>query len=242
MPENDRVRGTADAIVEQSASGVTAIVVGLASAPLIGLVPLPLPKGVQGIDGAIRTALPLLEEQAAEAVLEKAIGKIQGHVSKLVGMGLGRAKRLLVKILGVHKDDVVANAKQLVADGACRQDSDLSLVADLMARLFNEPKVIADGTARIASAGLVARVRREHRLDRLRVSNERWVQPVDILSHGLGHLWLVPLPLPIGPIPVAPVAGMVLLVWVVLISGDQLDSPRPVPDFWKGVVRRASGE
>jgi hypothetical protein len=40
----------------------------------------------------------------------------------------------------------------------------------------------------------------------------------------------------------APLAAAVLLVWVVLISGDQLDTRRPAPDFWKGVVRRSKGE
>jgi hypothetical protein len=47
--------------------------------------------------------------------------------------------------------------------------------------------------------------------------------PIEKLSHGVGPLWLVILPLPV-PAPLAPVAAGILFIWTIFISGDLLDS------------------
>ena len=73
----------------------------------------------------------------------------------------------------------------------------------------------------------------KRRVGRLVKTNERWLRPANILAHGLGPLWLVVLPF---GVPLAPVVAAVLMAWVIDISGDQLDSGRPVTNFWRGVV------
>ena len=87
------------------------------------------------------------------------------------------------------------------------------------------------------------RRKRAKRLRKLVKSHERWLAPVEKLSGGLGHLWLVPIPIPVWShaLPAAPAGAAVLLAWVMLLGGDQLDA-KGYPNFRKGVVRRAGGE
>ena len=232
-PEVIDVRWTAEAIVERSADGVTKVVVGVATHALMA----GLPSAASGVHGALRTGLDLMQEADAETVIDDAVDLAQGQVSRLVGMGLRRAGSLLRKIGGKNAHLVVRSAGDVLGEWADKAAMVDSIVADVMARLYHSDDVILRSSARFT--GLSARQRR-HRvreLTKLRNSNERWVKPVNYLSYGLGPLWLVPL-----PVPVAPIAAAILLTWVVLISGDQMDASFPFTNFWRGVYRRSGGE
>jgi hypothetical protein len=50
-------------------------------------------------------------------------------------------------------------------------------------------------------------------------------------------LWAVS----ISGIPAAPIAAAGLLGWTIMITGNQLDSPGPFSNIWKGVIQRAEG-
>jgi hypothetical protein len=236
-PVNGQVDRVARTVVERSANGVTRIVAGVAAHPILGA--LPLKAMVPGVDGAIRNAIDLLKEDGVEETIVHATDALNGRVSKLAGGALRRATGLLAKVLGTRRGPVLTESETLLGQGIGDPATAIPLVVNLMGRLFDQDDVIARASEAIADVGWAKRHVREGRLEKLRHSNELWVRPVTVLAHGLGPLWLVPLP--IG-VPLAPLAAAVLLVWVVLISGDQLDTRRPAPDFWKGVVRRSKGE
>jgi hypothetical protein len=221
------------AVLYGSADAVKAVIAGASAAPLVGAVPLPA-----GVSDPIRELL----ERFGEWALDEAIDDLPGRVSKLVRLALKRVKRLLGKILHGYRDDVIDASDQLLSDGARDESAHRTVVAQLMSRLYDTGDVLDRGTAAIDAAhGLELRAR-VRRLRKLEKSNGRWVGPVKLLSPGLGKLWAVPIPL--GPVllPAAPAAAAALLAWVVLVSGDQLDTRRHFPNFWKGVVRRSEGE
>jgi len=237
-PVNGHVDRAARTIVDNSAESVKSIFVGVASHLIAGA--LPLTAVVPGADGAIGKAIDLLEEEDIESTIEFAAQSSKGRVSKLAGRALKHATGLLVKILGEeHRGPVLAQARTLVGQGVSDSASPPSLAGGLMGRLFDLDHVVIQGSEVIDDDGWYERVQREARLERLRRANRLWVGPVQYLSRGLGPLWL--LPLPIG-IPVAPIVAGALIVYVILISGDQLDSQGAWPDFWRGVVRRSSGD
>jgi len=222
----DDVGHAVDVILRRSERAVTGVIAGVTAAPLIGTLHLPA-----GVPDALREML----ERLGEWAIEDAVDQLPGRVSRLVRLALKRVKRLLSKILGGYRDDLVtAVSGTLLAPGAG--------VGWAMDHLLGAEKVLNRGREAFQNAAATERRTRARRLRKLENSNERWVEPVHILSSGLGKLWSVPIPL--GPgiiVPAAPAAAAALLAWVVLVSGDQLDSDGHYPNFWKGVVQRSEG-
>jgi hypothetical protein len=232
---------TTNAIVERSADGVVAVTAGLVVGPALGPMHLSVPGTGPGFASAIDTLATLLREQITEEAFEDVVDQVPGRMTKLVVRGIGRSRRLLDKILGGRRDDMAAKARELAATGACEEGKDRSIVAVLMADIYDRDDVVNRGSARLLS-GAADRKHREDRLGALQRTNERWICPVKVISKGLGPMWALPMPSPIGPVPAAPVVGFVLLVWDVFVSGDHLDARGPFSNFWKGVVRRSDGE
>jgi hypothetical protein len=222
----DEVGDAVDVILRRSERAVTSVIAGVTAAPLVGALPLPA-----GVPDAVREML----EHLGEWAIEEAVDQLPGRVSRLVRLALNRVKRLLGKILGDYRDDLVTTVSGTVlAPGAG--------VKWAMNHLFGAENVYTRGREAFQKAAGAERRTRARRLRKLEKSNERWVEPVRILSLGLGKLWIVPIPL--GPgifVPAAPAAAAALLAWVVLVSGDQLDSDGHYPNFWKGVVQRSEG-
>ncbi|MFI4971090.1 MAG: hypothetical protein ACHP7H_00305 [Hyphomicrobiales bacterium] len=232
---NDTVDAVARAIVNQSADAVT----GVVNAAAAHILEVALPVAVAGVHGAFAVVVDQFQELSLDEAIDQAVDAMDGRVSRLAGLALKRAKRLLIKVLGPHRERVVVASRDLLLKS--RPGAVHPIAAYPMALLLSEQHVIDEGSEALDGVGGRKRQIREYRLEMLQASNKRWVRPVEWLSHGLGPLWLVILPLPIGPVPVAPIAAAVLFVWTVLISGDQLDSPGIFPDFWKGVIRRSKG-
>jgi hypothetical protein len=232
VSSNQEVGQAVRTIRSRSADAITDIVAGTAAPPLVGV--LPLPAGVPA-------AMQQLLEQFGEWGVEQAIDHLPGRVSRLVRLALNRVKRLLGKILGDYRDDVVAASVRLLSDGSGDETARRDFMNEALSRLFDTRDVMDRGTAAIDRADRLALRARVRRLRKLQDSNGRWIGPVEILSLGLGSLWAVPIVM--GPVvmPAAPAAAAALLAWVVLVSGDQLDTKRRVPNFWKGVVQRSEG-
>ena len=231
-PENDVVRWTADAIVDRSADGVTWVVAGVAAHALAG----GLPAVALGGHRELRTGLDLIREAGAENAIDRAVDVAKGRVSKLVGMGLKRAGQLLVRVADGRLEGVADRASGVLSEWAARTQSVDSILGELMAIVYSEDHVVRRSSNILCPLDGRTQRQRERRLWKLRDSNERWIKPVRYLAYGLGPLWLVPL-----PVPVAPIAAAMMLVWVILISGDQMDAGGPFPGFWKGVVQRSDG-
>jgi hypothetical protein len=241
IPAADNVvTQTTRVIVDRSADGVVAVVAGLVVGPALAAMTAPVPGAGHGFAAAIDTLAGLFQEQATEQAFEDVVDQIPGRVAKLVVRGIGRSRRLLNKILGNRRHTMATQARQLAASGACDEGRPPALVAQLMGRLYNSTGVITQATTSLVGADW-DRERREHRLVALQTTNQRWLYPVEFISRGLGPMRAVLIPSPLGPVPAAPVVGMVLLIWDVFISGDHLDARGPFPDFWKGVIHRADG-
>jgi hypothetical protein len=113
------------------------------------------------------------------------------------------------------------------------------LGARLIAELLNAGKVQTDAVQQL---GVVhdahERDDRIQRIKKLKKLHARWVGPVRYTADGLPLL----APMMVGPVPAAAIAGVGLLAWTVIVTGDQLDTSRRFfPDRWAGVVRRAGG-
>lgn len=232
---------TTDAIVERSADGVVAVTAGLVVGPALGPMRLTVPGAGPGFASAIDVLATLLREQMTETAFEDVIDQVPGRMTKLVVRGIGRSRRLLNKILGSQRNEMAEKARELAATGACAEGEGPSIIAVLIGGIYDRVDVVNRGSAHLSTSA-ADRKRREDRLVALEKTNERWIFPVEVISRGLGPMWALPMPSPIGPVPAAPVVGIVLLVWDVFVSGDHLDARGPFSNFWKGVVRRSDGE
>ncbi|MEO8908260.1 MAG: hypothetical protein ABI310_09315 [Microbacteriaceae bacterium] len=222
-------------IIRRSATSVTKITAGVTAAPLVGALPLQW-------SATVAEAIHNVLEQVGEWAIEETIERVLGRISILVRAALKRVKRLISTFLGRYVTSVSPHSEELINEGVAIDRGAREVVYGLMWRLYKADAVIDD--AAVAFVGLSRNdIRaRAARLRKLERSNERWVGPIEIISKGIGPLWRVPIPL--GPfiIPAGPVAAAVMLAWVVLISGDQLDRGGIYPNVWKGVVRRSQGE
>ncbi len=235
-PVNQRVSGTTDTIVNRSARGVRGVLVNVASHFIAAA--LPLKVHVSHSSEAIDKGFDLLKEADVEQTIELASEKSKGQVTKLGGEALKRATKLLGKVLDGQKANAVAQGRVLAAAGSESPAQWTPLTETIMGKMLGAADVVADGSLSIDSVGWAHRRLREAALGRLEHTNKLWVGPVRYVSSALGPLWFVPLP--IG-VPLAPIVAGMLLVYVVVVSGDQLDSKGPFPNFWKGVRLRAAG-
>ena len=176
--------------------------------------------------------------------LSSAINAVPDDVRQLVLRTVKRVARL-VRILIARAQAALASVLQgysAAVKGMMQVADPASLITEAFAGNVVGKIVHSKQVRRVARERLSQASRqhaRQKRLKALMKTHRRWVGPVRVVAGGLPHLWAVP----VGPIPVpaAPIAAVALLAWTVLITGDQLDSPGYV-DFWKGVIRRASGE
>jgi hypothetical protein len=207
-------------IVERSARAGTAVLFGLAG----------------GVDHALAGLVPHLVS-ALNAVpddVRNLVVRTIKRIARLVKILVARARAALDSVLVGYRA-AVAGALNAADPGSLVSES---LSGHIMGRIVHSKEV-----RRVARERLNATYRKKNRIQRIRAlkkTHRNCVGPVRIIARGLHYLWAVPL----GPVPVpaAPVAAVALLGWTVLITGDQLDSPGPFPNLWKGVVRRASGE
>ena len=236
---NDDAVGHAIRVIQrQTADAVVSVFVGLAAVPLMDAV-IPLPANKE----AVEILRDLLEEPASWAV-EEVTKELPRGASKWSRWALGKATQLLKKVIGQQRFEAL---DRLLAKGAATSSTDL--VAQVLIRVYDTGDVIDRGEAALHPPGhpLKSRQRsgRGTRLRKLENSNKKWLTPIKLLSPAVGHLWHVPIPLPVPPLvlPAAPAAAAaVLLAWALVLGGNQLDSRYPYPNFWKGVVRRAQGE
>ncbi|MGX9790402.1 hypothetical protein [Mycobacterium sp. MMS18-G62] len=221
-------------IRRQAAESINSVLVGLAAVPLMDWIPLP--TGTE----AGKLVRDLLDEPASWAV-EEVTKQLPRGISKWSRWALGKATQLLKKVLGKQRFEAL---DRLLAKGAATTGTDL--LADALVWVYDTGDVIQRGEAAFDPPGKPLKVqerrKRGDRLSKLEKSNKRWLTPIKVLSPGVGHLWSVPIPLGPVAIPAAPAAAAVLLAWALVLSGDQLDTRYPYPNFWKGVVRRAQGE
>jgi hypothetical protein len=238
--DSDAVGHAVRVIRRQTAESINSVFVGLAAVPLLDSI-IPLPDGKEAIE-LLRDAL---EEPASWAVEEVAKG-IPKVVSRWSRWALRKATELLHKVLGKHRLQVLERVDKLLTAGATKSGTDL--ISTALVWVYDTGNVIERGEAVFDHPGQPLpggqRRKRATRLRKLEESNKKWLTPIKLLSPATGHLWCVPIPLPLPPhaIPAAPAASAVLLAWTLLLSGDQLDTRYPFPDLWKGVVRRAQGE
>jgi hypothetical protein len=233
------VRGAVMKILQQAADATEKIFERLLVGSIADVVGVP-GGGVVDPKELIRWLL----EHLGEWGLKDAVDEMSGRISKLVRQLFKRATSLLIKVLGEDQAAVLGKVSELLEQDAANLSRQLLVSA--MSWVYETGQVEdrawegfnPEGRSLPASD----RDRRIEKLKKLEKSNRRWVGPVEALSHGIGPLWAVPIPCVPIPVPAAPAAAIVLLAWVVLISGDQLDAGRPYPDVWKGVVRRSHGE
>jgi hypothetical protein len=224
-------------IRRQTAESIISLFVGLTAVPLTDAV-IPLPAGKE----LAEVLRDLLEEPGSWAV-EEAVKELPRGISKWCQWVLGKATQLLKKVLGEQRFEEL---DRLLAKGATTKTTDF--IAQALVWVYDTGDVIARGEAALDPPGnplkYSERNKRGARLAKLEQSNRKWLGPIKVLSPGVGHLWFVPIPLPLPPhaLPAAPAAAAVLLAWALLLSGDQLDTRYPYPNIWKGVVRRAQGE
>ncbi|MCU1645419.1 MAG: hypothetical protein JWN03_5694 [Nocardia sp.] len=227
---DNEIAFTIRAILSQSSDAIGRVFAGLSAVPLVGVV-------APDATDKVREML----ERLGDWAIERAIDVLPQRVTALVRIALGRARGLLLKVLGAFRDRVVADVDVLVGDGAAASEFTIgtllggiyavSDVNDRACEAFNAPNITNRD-----------RQQRGGRLVKLKKSNNRWVVgPVEVLALGLPTLWTVTIPLGGVGVAAAVPAAAILLAWVVLMSGDQLDASH-YPNFWKGVVRRSAGE
>ena len=233
----DAVGHAVRVIRRQTAESITCVFVGLTAVPLMdAVIPLPANKEL------VEVLRDFLEEPGSWAV-EEAVKELPRGISKWCRWALGKATQLLKKVLGEQRFEAL---DRLLAKGATTKTTDFLFQALIW--VYDTGDVIERGEAAFELPGHPLknseRNKRGARLGKLEKSNKKWLGPIKVLSPGVGHLWYVPIPLPVPPhaLPAAPAAAAVLLAWALLLSGDQLDTRHPYPNFWKGVVRRAQGE
>ncbi|WAC92246.1 hypothetical protein [Mycobacterium sp. Aquia_213] len=223
-------------IRRQTAESITSVFVGLTAVPFMDAIPLPANKEL------VDVLRDLLEEPGSWAV-EKAVNELPRGISKWCQWALGKATQLLKKVLGEQRFEAL---DKLLAKGATTKTTDF--ISQTLVWVYDTGDVIERGEAAFDPPGQPLkkseRNKRGARLGKLEKSNKKWLGPIKLLSPGVGHLWYLPIPLPVPPhaLPAAPAAAAVLLAWALVLSGDQLDTCYPYPNFWKGVVRRAHGE
>jgi hypothetical protein len=191
---------------------------------------------VLGLGGlAIQAAHPLAEAlNLAPGFIAEALKREYRKIATLVKSLVNRAKKIFSSICSNYRDVL-----------APEQDEVMNAVSDpigaaLIARLLDADKVRAAATLKLSEAKddreMDDRIQRMKKLKKL---HARWVGPVRYVGDGLPLL----VPVMIGPVSAAAIAGVGLLAWSVLVTGDQLDTSRRFfPDCWPGVVRRAGGE
>lgn len=238
--DGDAVGHAVRVIRIQTAESINSVFVGLAAVPVLDMI-IPLPEGKEALE-LLRDAL---EEPTSWAV-EEVAKEIPKVISRWSRWALRKATELLHRVLGDHRVQVLERVDELLKVGSAK--SGTNLISGALVWVYDTGDVIERGEAAFEPPGqpLPAGQRRNRatRLRKLEESNKKWLTPIKLLSPATGHLWCVPIPLPIPPhaIPAAPAAAAVLLAWTVLLSGDQLDTRYPFPNVWKGVVRRAQGE
>jgi len=170
--------------------------------------------------------------------VEQALRALQGAIAKMVTQVLFRARDLLPRILRVAVDDILAAAKWILPRPDITENLTDRAARIILQSLF-QPSVIVDRANAHLDQALDNRDARLRRIQDLPRTNREWVGPVRYVSAGLPVLWA--LPLPHFSVPLALIAGTVLIGWTVLTSADQLDVDG-YPNVWKGVVRCAAGE
>jgi hypothetical protein len=171
--------------------------------------------------------------------LQPALDRTPGEVRTAVGRIGGIVRRCISRVDSLM--DTVLKGYRPTVSAIVDEADPASLVTETLAghvigRILRADEVRVEASRRLRAAG--APRKRIRRLRRLAKSHHRWVGPVRVVSKGLPHLWAVP----IGPVPAAPIAAVVLLAWTAILTSDQLDAPRAPLDIWKGVIRRAAGE
>lgn len=211
----DAVDDVVKDIIDRAGTACASVVLGLGGLAAHAVHPL-------------KEALDLAPGFIAEALLRE-YRKIAGLVKSLVN----RAKKIFNSICSNYRDILSPVQDDVMA--ALTEP----LGARLIAELLNAGKVQTDA---IQQLGVVQdaheRDDRIQRIKKLKKLHARWVGPVRYTADGLPLL----APIMVGPVAAAAIAGVGLLAWTVIVTGDQLDtSRRSFPDRWAGVVRRAGG-
>jgi hypothetical protein len=183
----------------------------------------------------VQVAHPLSEAlKLAPPAVADAVRRQIGRIAKLVKFLVRRANDIFNAVLGQYREVLTPVLDEVGAELT------ESLGARLVAKLVDADRVRSNAEERLTKArNARQRKRRIQKMKRVKTLHSRWVGPVRFVADGLPFL----APMMIGPVPTAAIAGVGLLGWTVIVTGDQLDTTRRFfPDLWCGVVRRAGGE
>lgn len=161
--------------------------------------------------------------------LQSTIRRIAGRVSKLVTKLFHRVRDVIDRVgaafsgtLRSLMDRFAAHGRDTVQDG---------VVDHILGGIFGVREL--ELRVRVAQNrdGRMGDKARATELQDLRKANRRWVGPAEKVTHGFRFL----APVHLGPIPALAVAAGAVMVWTIILTGDQLDARGPFPNFWDGV-------
>jgi hypothetical protein len=226
-----------ETILDNTAEALVKVMAELAAGPVLGAL-IPTPPGMdEAYENRLELVRSLLETPTAWAI-EKASDLIPSRVARWAQQAVRRATALVVKVIGQQHFDQLSRLINKMTEGGVGATA---MIAHGLKYAYGSKDVCQRGFEAFDPHSAPIRRWRALRLRQLERSNERWLEPVGVLSHTLGPLWTIPMPCP-PAIPLAPVAAAVLIAWALLLGGDQLDSRYfPFMIFWNGVVDRASG-
>lgn len=157
-------------------------------------------------------------------------------VSRLVGPVLERAVALTARFTSTNPTAVALLRDLVPAVAECATEQ---AVNESLRSLFSACRVEFEAADALDSTNQEERSRRAERLNQLERRNGELVGPVQFIGrHAVPSL--ARLPAPGGPLASA-IAGVVLLAWILLVTGDQLDA-HGYPRIWPGVVSVSRGE
>ena len=183
----------------------------------------------------VQVVHPLTEAlKLAPPVVADAVRRQVRRIAKLVKFLVRRANDIFNAVLGKYREVLSPVLDEVGAELT------ETLGARLVVRLVDADRVRSNAEERLTRArNARQRKRRIQKMKHVKTLHRRWVGPVRFVADGLPFL----APMMIGPVPTAAIAGVGLLGWTVIVTGDQLDTTRKFfPDLWCGVVRRAGGE
>lgn len=207
---------------------------------LLGMVP---PAGglvvAQAVTPALHSALKVAPQEIANEISRLAKG-----IVRLVKLLIHRIEEIIDAVFGRYKETVTAlldalNVRDRLLKRVIRPAADKLFEAEPIATAIKLANVKRNMTKFDPVTGRMTHAhedpavskQRAKKLRDLSKSNRRWVGPAERVAKGVHPLWAVSA----GGVPAAPIAAAVILAWVILITGDQLDSRGPFPNFWEGL-------
>jgi hypothetical protein len=221
--DNPTVELVVGDIINRAGSCTVAIASGLAAGPA--------GRFIHSLATEVTSAI-------SDGSIDFALADPPGLIARLVRRLIRRANEALKDLLQGYRPAATDAAKQIFTQA----NPDALILDNVASRVI--ARVLQANSVRDAATYQLSKVTsartRDERLNdlgKLAKKHKRWVAPIRRLGPGLSALWLVP-----GPVPVAPVAAGALLVWTILISADDLDTPLGhFPNLRRGVVMISSG-